>query len=300
MGGPTPRCIHDRRIYNCVDCDGAGICEHKKRKSRCKECGNGKELCEHGCELANCVPCKGSSICEHGKRKRRCIACQGAAICEHNKNRQNCIECSGNGICEHNKKKSRCKLCDGAELCKSPMCETRGINKYDGYCLPCCIHQCPDIQVSRNFKTKENDVVGRIMDKFPDFGWITDKKIQDGCSLRRPDMLLELGTHVIIVEVDENKHNSYDCSCHNKRVMEISQDLCHRPVVFIRFNPDAYTNNDGRKITSCWKLNGYGVLQINKKKEEEWEDRINALFQQVEYWIINIPDKTIETVELFY
>ena len=24
----------------------------------------------------------------------------------------------------------------------------------DGYCLPCCIHLCPDIDVSRNFKTK--------------------------------------------------------------------------------------------------------------------------------------------------
>ena len=41
-------------------------------------------------------------------------------------------------------------------------------------------------------------------------------------------------------------------------------------------------------------------LEERNAKKEEWEDRINALFQQVEYWISNIPDKTIETVELFY
>ena len=34
-----------------------------------------------------------------------------------------------------------------------------------------------------------------------------------------------------------------DCSCENKRIMEISQDLGHRPIVFIRFNPDEYNKN---------------------------------------------------------
>ena len=239
MGGPNPICIHNRRRFHCVECKGAGICEHLKRKTRCKEC-DGSELCEHGSAKENCVTCGGASICEHGKRRRRCVECFGAGICEHNKNRQNCLECGGNMFCIHDKKKSRCKICDGSDLCKAPHCETRGIIKYDGYCLPCCIHYCPEIQVSRNFKTKENDVVQRVLEKYPDFNWIADKKIQDGCSKRRPDLLLDFGSHVIIVEVDENKHTTYDCSCQNKRLMEISQDIGHKPVVFIRFNPDTY------------------------------------------------------------
>jgi len=299
MGGPNPICIHNRRRFHCVECKGAGICEHLKRKTRCKEC-DGSELCEHGSAKENCVPCGGMSICEHGKRRRRCVECFGSAICEHNKNRQNCLECGGNMFCIHDKKKSRCKICDGSELCKAPHCETRGIKKYNGYCLPCCIHYCPEIQVSRNFKTKENDVVQRVLEKYPDFNWIADKKIQDGCSKRRPDLLLDFGSHVIIVEVDENKHTTYDCSCQNKRLMEISQDIGHKPVVFIRFNPDTYVNQEGKKVTSCWRINGYGVLDISKSKHDEWLTRIDMLLQQLEYWINNIPHKTVEIVELFY
>ena len=99
------------------------------------------------------------------------------------------------------------------------------------------------------------------------------EKVQDGCSLRRPDLLLDLGSHIIIVEIDENKHTNYDCSCENKRLMELSQDLQHRPIVFIRFNPDDYTNQEGEKIKSCWKLNKLGAIQVMKTKQTEWEER---------------------------
>ena len=299
MGGPPPICIHNRHRYNCVECKGAGICEHSKRKIRCKECG-GKSICSHGTEKENCVPCCGASICEHGKRRRRCPTCNpnSKELCPCGKSIVGCEKCSTK--CPCGKTPSRCKIHGGYQLCKAPLCETRGIKKYDGYCLPCCIHYCPEIQVSRNFKTKENDVISRILAKYPDFNWIADKKIQDGCSKRRPDLLLDLGSHVIIVEVDENKHTTYDCSCQNKRLMEISQDIGHRPVVFIRFNPDAYVNQEGTKMASCWRINGYGVLDVSKSKRDEWNGRINTLIQQLEYWINNIPHKTVEIVELFY
>lgn len=306
MGGPAPLCEHGGRKYTCIPCGGTGICfdethnEKPRRKDRCKKCA-GSNICKHGVIKNDCIECGGASICEHGRRKRRCTICgTGSAICEHKKNRQNCLECKGSLFCEHNKKRTRCKICDGSELCKTPLCETRGIKKYNGYCLPCCIHFCPEIEISRNFKTKENDVVERVIEEFPDFGWVADKRIEDGCSKRRPDLLLELGSHVIIIEVDENKHDTYDCSCENKRLMEISQDLGHRPIVFIRFNPDDYITIEGDKIKSCWKVNGYGVLQIDKDKIDEWNNRISCLYSQIQYWVENIPTKIIETIELFY
>ena len=157
-----------------------------------------------------------------------------------------------------------------------------------------------DKPAMRNYKTKELEVVSTITQTFKTFDWVADKRVQDGCSRRRPDLLLDLGSHVIIVEVDENKHTDYDCSCEHKRLMELSQDLDHRPIVFIRFNPDSYINQDGTTVKSCWKLNKLGVMQIMKTKEREWIHRMECLKQQIQYWIDHPSEKTVEIVELFY
>lgn len=299
MGGPPPICKHNIQKQYCRECGGSAYCIHDKRKSRCKECG-GKELCSHNRMKKDCVECGGSSICEHGKRRRRCVECKGASICEHNKIKRQCLECGGSAFCIHKKQPRRCKICDGSDLCKAPLCETRGIKKYRGYCLPCCIQLCPNIDISRNFKTKEKAVVESVLSKFPDFSWRHDKLIEDSCSKRRPDLFLDVGSHIIIVEIDENRHNQYDCSCENKRLMEISQDVGHRSIVFIRFNPDHYVNAEGKKITSCWRLNGYSVLQISKNKREEWSERLTVLNNQIQCWVDNPTEKTVEIIELFY
>jgi hypothetical protein len=202
--------------------------------------------CEHKIRKEYYLDCGGSSYCEHRKRKHNCVKCDGTQICTHGIHKRYCKECDGSMFCKHDKNKYRCKECDGRSLCKSEWCELRGIPKYNGYCLSCCIQVCPDIQVVYNYKTKENDVVDRVKKQFPNFSWVHDKKIRDGCSKRRPDLLLDLGSHVFIVEIDENKHTEYDCSCENKRLMELSKDVNHRSIVFIRFNPDEYISIDGK------------------------------------------------------
>lgn len=283
----------------CKECDGKSVCEHGKCKYKCKLCG-GKSVCEHQIHKYSCKECHGNGICIHGKNKRYCCDCDGNGMCEHKKRKSYCKTCGGSALCEHNKRKSYCKTCGGSALCKTPLCETRAYAKYNRYCLPCCIQVCPEIQVSKNYKSKEKDVTDRIINNYENFSWVKDKVIKDGCSKRRPDMLLDLGSHIIIVEVDENKHSSYDCSCENKRLMELSQDVGHHPIVFIRFNPDAYTDINGIRITSCWKLNKLGILTVPKTKEKEWNDRIAILISQIDYWIHNTCTKTIEIIELFY
>ena len=294
-------CEHKRIRTGCKECGGGSICEHNKIKAICKECG-GSQICEHNRVRAKCKECGGGSICEHNKEKSRCKECGGGSICEHNKVRSACIECEGGSTCKHKKIKRYCKKCDGSRLCKSDWCETTRNIKYEGYCMPCFVNN-PENQnnaIIRNYKTKEKDVVDRITQTFTNFTWVADKKVQDGCSRRRPDLLLDMGSHIIIVEIDENKHTDYDCSCENKRLMELSQDLQHRPIVFIRFNPDDYTNQDGILVKSCWKLNKLGVMQITKPKQKEWEERIETLKQQIQYWIDNTSENTIEIIELFY
>jgi len=174
---------------------------------------------------------------------------------------------------------------------------------FEDYCRFCYVNMFPDKPICRNYKTKETATAEFITTNFPNFTWNLDKKIEDGCSKRRPDLMCDLGYQVIIVEIDENQHTDYDCSCENKRIMQLSQDLDHRPIVFIRFNPDGYTSSNNEKISSCWSITPKtGILKIKSNKKDEWNERLSALQSQIEYWCneTNKTEKTIEIVQLFY
>jgi hypothetical protein len=293
-------CEHNRYKTICKECRGSSICEHNKIKSRCKEC-HGSQICEHNREKTICKECRGGSICEHNKIKSKCKECKGSQFCEHNKRKEYCRECHGSQICKHNKDKSYCKSCSGSKLCKSLWCETKKSPKYQGYCLSCFVNLFPDKPNSKNYKTKEKATVDYVLERFSQFTWRTDKQIQYGCSRKRPDLLLDLGYQMIIIEIDENQHDSYDCSCENKRLMLLSQDVNHRSIVFIRFNPDDYLSNN-EKVTSCWSLNKLGVCTVKKTKVKEWNERLEALNTQIAYWSHpdNKTEKTIEIIQLFY
>ena len=271
----TPlKCGHGIQKHTCRECSPQSFCGHDRLKQRCKECG-------------------GSFLCKHGKNKPYCKECGGSQICGHGTQKRYCKECDGSDLCKHGKRRDYCKDCGGSRLCKSEWCSTAKNPKYDGYCWFCYVNIFPDKPVARNFKTKERAVVEFVKSQF-EFEWICDRRVSEGCSLRRPDLLLHLGDQVIVVECDENQHTDYDCSCENKRLMEISQDVDHVPLVFIRFNPDDYMK-DGIKTTSCWNDG-----KIKKSKEKEWKERLEVLKNQIQYWIDNRTPKTVEIVQLFY
>lgn len=187
--------------------------------------------------------------------------------------------------------------------CYSDWCTNRISSKaYEGYCLQCFVHLFPDKPIARNYKTKEQSVVEFIKTAFPDFTWLCDRRVPDGCSRRRPDLLLDLGYQIVIIEVDENQHMSYDCSCENRRLMEISQDLGHRPIVFIRFNPDEYNKRDGSRVKSCWSINKSigGMTVVDKNNRRQWNDRLEMLHKWIVYWSNNRTDKVVEVVQLFF
>jgi hypothetical protein len=79
--------------------------------------------------------------------------------------------------------------------------------------------------------------------------------------------------------------------------MQLSQDVGHRRLVFIRFNPDGYTNGV-KKIKSCWGFDGKNMCVV--KTQTEWLNRLACLKTQIEYWMTHKTDKMIEIVELFY
>lgn len=312
-------CQHNRMKSKCKECGGSSICEHDRIKSVCKECGGGS-ICEHQKQKSHCKECGGNSICEHNRMKQHCKECGGASICEHNRIKSTCKECGGTSICQHGKSKFKCKVCKGTSICQhgkeKPYCSECGgsalcINcklvrkskKYDNHCLRCFIYLFPDKPAIRNYKTKETATSKFVTENFPNFTWNIDKKIEDGCSRKRPDLMCDLGYQVLIVEVDENQHDTYDCSCENKRIMQISQDIGHRPLIFIRFNPDDYLNCSGNNVSSCWTTTAKtGIIKIKNNKIDEWNTRLNLLKETIEYWTNeeNKTEKTVETIQLFY
>jgi hypothetical protein len=145
------------------------------------------------------------------------------------------------------------------------------------------------------YKGKEGAVLSHINQCFPELNVVNDRRIGGGCSAKRPDIFIDLLTHVIIVEIDENAHMTYAPICENKRMMELSEDVAHRPLVFIRFNPDG--NSEG---PSCWSVDGNGLAIVKKKRAIEWKERLAALTAAIGFWKVTIPEKTVELIKLFY
>ena len=139
----------------------------------------------------------------------------------------------------------------------------------------------PNVTIARNFKVKENLVVGvvqKILSKdFRMFFASFDKQIQGGQSRRRPDIYIDALTHCVIVEVDEFCHRAFTYKgAEQQRLEELIGDVSGRPVIQIRFNPDAYIDEGGNRIASCFqtsKDNGTLVLA----NEENWRSRIQVL-----------------------
>jgi len=157
----------------------------------------------------------------------------------------------------------------------------------------------PDNPIFRNFRTREVTVTHTIQEKLSEMTWILDSTAEGGCSGKRPDALCDLGYRIIIVEIDENQHRGY--SCENKRTMEISKDLGHRPVVFIRFNPDGHWNGTER-VQSCWTTDKRGIMVLKKDRIEDWSKKMLHLIERIQYWADESTqiEKMIEQEYLYY
>ena len=273
------------------------MCIHSGDNTNC-------ELCDLNANNEVHIPNRGNNIVKDIKeikeesieqKERRLRISE--AYCKHNILRKNCEECNIPEMCKHNKIKHKCKEC--IYPCRVLFCEGRGNIKHDNYCNV-CYKKLFKALPNPNRKRKEKNVVKEVMEKFPNFTWKTDKRIEGGYSKKRPDLLCDFGSHVMIIEIDEYSHRKYNNFLEHKRTMELSKDISHRPIVLIRFNPDDYTNEKGIYITSCWKKNKKTkTTEIKKTKENEWKKRIELLFNTIQYWSTTQTTKTIEIIELF-
>ncbi len=180
----------------------------------------------------------------------------------------------------------------------TPLCNSCGlfqVDKSNGHkCSQCFAFENPNNVIAKKHKTKEWTFTKKLQDELAkqDIACTLDKRIDNACSLRRPDAFIDVLTHVLIVEIDEFQHVGYSELCNNRRTMELSRDVNHRPIVFIRLNPDSYTL-DGIKHFGCFD----SKMRTNMK---EFNRRYNELSRAVMENMAIVPERCIECIELFF
>lgn len=176
--------------------------------------------------------------------------------------------------------------------CKSEFCTTMACPRYDrdGYCAHCFKNLFPDDPRASmvHTKTKELRVRQFINDMFGDLEFIHDKPIVfGGCdcsSRRRIDHFVMIDGTLLAIETDEYQHKSYDQEDEDDRYNDIL--MHHSRAVFIRFNPDSYIDDRG------------------KRRNPKFDERLEVLGEEIMNQVSRIRrgenHVVIDIVKLFY
>ena len=201
----------------------------------------------------------------------------------------NCKETAIYGITEPNHCEKH-KLAD--EYClterKCPKCNSIDILNKQGVCINICSLVEQDLLMKKRVKKKE-EFIAKLLAEEIDLKndviemW-RDTIIDSSCTKTRPDFAYHCGTHIVIVEVDEEQHRSYNncgyekkdkIKAENVRMYNIGNIFQGKPVIFIRYNPDDFKNTDGKKskITNV-KRHTTLVKWVKKCFRTKWEQGI--------------------------
>ncbi len=192
---------------------------------------------------------------------------------------------------KHKKDKDKCLAGYQCILCSKNEAHY-GLSTQREYCAGCFAFLFPNSKQARVYLFKQNTIINELKKHF-NFD-IIDRKINGGCSDRKPDLIIDCFTHIINIEIDEeqHKHKSYTPECDESRYNELFSDFADRPFICIRFNPDNYII--GKDIH-------YGCFR-NKTtiNNEELNKRINILIKEIKYSKENIPNELFTIKFLFY
>lgn len=169
---------------------------------------------------------------------------------------------------------SNCKL-DGMEDIKNPKCiscKLFMVNKKPHLCAYCK----PESTLKQ--KTHEMQVVNYLEEN--NIKFVHNKSVGFVCGNYRPDVKIDAGTHLVIVEIDEDQHSQYDSSCELARMLNIHQAEGLK-CIFLRYNPDVVRYNDK-------------VVKIQQNT------RLKTLLQEINKSIENVPRDEVTVYRLYY
>ena len=267
------RCAHDgcnkiNPVFNVPGSTTGLYCaEHKKdgmvdvKNKRCANNG-----CETLCNFG--FPGRAKTHCKQHIQpgmivnpKRKCSTCKEPAIygvgvpirCENHKEpddinhvERRCVSCSLTMILN---KDDKCQYCDPNEFNKTRLAKQNRVKQW----------------------LDANDI------KYDS----CDRRIEHGqCFDYRPDFIFDCGTHMVVLEVDENQHKERAELCECVRMVNIFQSF-GMPTKFVRYNPDPY--------------------RINKlKKDPPFGTRMNLLKEHLRYAFDDPPVAPLSVKHLYF
>ena len=254
---------------------------------KCSQCGCKKLLKFFKIRESTGEYYKTCTKCREKNKKCVCGKRQPSFGFEGDKKATCCVGCKQEGMVDI-----------GSKKCKTEYCDIQANRKYRGYCSRCFFFTFPDEKLTRNYKTKENTIVDHIKEKFPEYDWVHDRKVSDGCSLKRPDLYCDFGNHIVVIEVDENAHKGY--SCEEKRMFTIIQDFGMRPTIFIRINPDKYTDEKTNKVVQSPFVMKKDTGKLEIKSQKELNSRLEHLCDMIKRYSEEKEYKIFTLEELFF
>ena len=146
------------------------------------------------------------------------------------------------------------------------------------------------VRRANNATRKETKMIERIKrdDLISPYIALQDQvlKHQNCSTRRRPDLLLSMPCHLhIIVECDEYQHSRYESKCENGRMNELIDEFKEGKVIFVRYNPDSYTDRTGKRVPYL-------------KSQES--SRLDMLIKLIHFIIQNVHDMSAIFVYYMY
>jgi len=203
-----------------------------------------------------------------------------------------------------------------------PWGTTANNDPYDRHCVRCFIKRFPNDPRTTNAKThlnaKELTVRAFLIEAFPDHRWTFDRGFCVGV-LHRPDARLAISTtRILIVEVDEDSHETYLCGDERTREAVFKAHAPRGAIIhLLRFNPDAYDHPvTKQRVPSCFRRSKVdGLVSVDPARKADWEFRLETLRKTIQevldhrHETIVVPDvvahdddryASVVPIELFY
>ena len=174
--------------------------------------------------------------------------------------------------------------------CKGNYCLGASANpKYKGYCASCYQHLFPNDPLTLQIRSKTKEIATRDFINLNFEGFQHDKPLWSGnceCTHRRRiDHRKLIGNTLLCIETDENQHKGYKETDEEIRYDDLFM-IHGGKFMFIRFNPDNYTNQNGTKV--------------NPYMKKRMDDLYNEIIKQTNRITNEQNNELLEIIHLFY